>query len=162
MEALGALEQWPVDNAAAGVLTWEEATGRPALIATVGDSVGRSPGVGVQARHILAPTSPRGADAPARCSSGSAGCDCGPSPLPRLGLAPGTGPCWPARATAGSTRTPATSGSADLVAERAEMDFSEYLADASSVRSPWTRRASAGRLARRGLVGTLGDLLAGR
>ena len=38
MEALGALEQWPVDNAAAGVLTWEEGDrAAPALIATVGD-----------------------------------------------------------------------------------------------------------------------------
>jgi len=45
MEALGALEQWPVDNAAAGVLTWEEGDrAAPALIATVGDLGRRSPG----------------------------------------------------------------------------------------------------------------------
>ena len=164
MEALGALEQWPVDNAAAGVLTWEEGDrAAPALIATVGDLGRAFAWASVTklatslAAHIAAEELTLPLDAPA----GPPGATVAHLLSHASGLAPGTRTVL---APPGQRRIYSNAGyewAADLVAERAEMDFSEYLADA--VLGPLamdSARLGPADSPAAGLVGTLGDLLA--
>jgi len=165
MEALGALEQWPVDNAAAGVLTWEEGDrAAPALIATVGD-LGRAfaLGVGDQARHIpRRPHRRRGADAPARCPAGPRGATVAHLLSHASGLAPGTRTVL---APPGQRRIYSNAGYEWAARSRRRARRDGLLGVPGRRRSLGPLAMDSARLGpadspAAGLVGTLGDLLA--